>query len=294
VIVDVSTEYVELVDRVLAGEDEEAETQLLRAGGYAMPAIMAKFPGPFTVDQERLDADPLPRVGECGPVLRLIASQRRTALPFVLAHVEAPDSDSRFWATYLLTELVYPDAIDAAVARAFDDDAKVRRAARAAVHALAEAHPIPVVERLGEFTLAQTIDLRIRAIEALAETREPTAVPVLLPLLEENQAEVAASTQKALMTLTRQDFGVDTEKWTTWWDANKNRHRLEWLIDTLMHEHRKMRGLAGEELKWITKESFGYYDDLPRRERERSQAKFRDWWENIGRVRFSRAATRGA
>jgi hypothetical protein len=32
VIVDVSTEYVELVDRVLAGEDEEAETQLLRAG----------------------------------------------------------------------------------------------------------------------------------------------------------------------------------------------------------------------------------------------------------------------
>lgn len=294
VIVDVSTEYVDLVDRVIASDDEEAETQLLRAGGYAMPAIMQKFPGPLTIEAERLSQDPLPRVADCGPVLRLIASQRRTALPFVLAHVEAPDEESRFWATYLLTELVYPDAIDAAVARAFDEDAKVRRAARAAVHALAESHPAPVVERLGEFTLAQTIELRIRAIEALAETREPTAVQVLLPLLEENQAEIAAATQKALINLTRQDFGLEADKWTQWWDDNKGRHRIEWLIDALGHEHRKMRGQAGEELKWITKESFGYYDDLPRRERERSQKKFRDWWDNIGRVRFSRAATRGA
>lgn len=294
VIVDVSTEYVDLVDRVLANDDEEAETQLLRAGGYAMPAIMQKFPGPLTMEQERLDQDPLPRVADCGPVLRLIASQRRTALPFVLAHVEAPDAESRFWATYLLTELVYPDAIDAAIARAFDEDAKVRRAARSAVHALAEAHPAPVVERLGEFTLAQTVELRVRAIEALAETRERSAVPVLLPLLEENQSEVAVATQKALMTLTRQDFGLEADKWTQWWDQNKNRHRLEWLIDSLVHEHRKMRNQAGEELKWITKESFGYYDDLPRRERERAQKKFRDWWDTIGKVRFSRAATRGA
>ena len=294
VIVDVSTEYVDMVDRVLTGEDEEAETHLLRAGGYAMPAIMQRFPGPLTIEADRLAQDPMPRVADCGPILRLIASQRRTALPFVLAHVEAPDAESRFWATYLLTELVYPDAIDAAVARAFDDDAKVRRAARAAVHALAEAHPNPVVERLGEFTLAQTVDLRVRAIEALAETKEPTAVQVLLPLLEENQAEVAAATQKALVNLTRQDHGLDVDKWTKWWDENKGRHRIEWLIDALGHEQRKMRGAAGEELKWITKESFGYYDDLPRRERERSQKKFREWWETIGRVRFSRAATRGA
>jgi hypothetical protein len=294
VIVDVATEYVDLVEKVLDTGDDDAETQLLRGGGYAMPAIMQKFPGPLTIEKERLEKDPLPRVAECGPVLRLIASQRRTALPFVLAHVEAPDAESRFWATYLLTELVYADAIDAAVARVFDEDAKVRRAARAAVHALAEAHPAPVVERLGEFTLAQTVELRVRAIEALAETREPSAVPVLLPLLEENQAEIAAATEKALMTLTRQDFGLESDKWTQWWGQNKGRHRLEWLIDSLGHEHRKMRLQAGEELKWITKESFGYFDDLPRRERERAQKRFRDWWENIGRVRFSRAATRGA
>jgi hypothetical protein len=138
------------------------------------------------------------------------------------------------------------------------------------------------------------VELRVRAIEALAETREPSAVPVLLPLLDENQAEIAAATEKALMTLARQDFGLDSDRWSEWWRQNKGRHRIEWLIDALGHEHRKMRLLAGEELKWITKESFGYFDDLPRRERERAQKRFRDWWENIGRVRFSRAATRGA
>ncbi|MBX3209072.1 MAG: hypothetical protein KF764_28825 [Labilithrix sp.] len=294
VIVDVSSEYVTLVDRVLAGADEEAETALLRAGGYAMPAIMAKFPGPIAIESERLEGAHLPRVAECGPVIRLIASQRRTALPFVLAHVEGADPDARFWATYLLTELVYPDAIDAAIARTFDEDARVRRAARAAARAIAEAHPQPVVERLGEIANTQAATRRVWAIEALAETREPLAVPVLLPLLEEDIEDVVAAARSALVAITQQDFGRDTERWLVWWGDNRGRHRLEWLIDSLMHDQQALRGSASEELRTITNEYFAYYDDLPKRERERAQTRYREWWENVGRVRFSRASTRGA
>lgn len=296
VIVDMSSEYVALVDRVLAGPDEEAETDLLRAGGYAMSAIMAKFPGPILIESERLVDGPLPRVAECGPVIRLVASQRRTALPFVLAHVESPDDDRRFWATYLLTELVYPDAIDAAIGRAFDESPRVRHAAKAAVRALAEAHPSPVVDRLAAVASAggEPWNRRVQAIEALGETREPGAVNVLLSLLEDPTNDVAVAARHALVTVTRQDFGLDGEKWSAWWEANKARHRLEWLIDSLMHEHRALRGAASDELRTITKEYFAYYDDLPKRERERAQARYREWWENIGRVRFSRASTRGA
>ena len=294
VIVDVASEYVSLVERVLAGPDEEAETDLLRAGGYAMPAIMAKFPGPIAIEPERLEGAVLPRVAECGPVIRLIASQRRTALPFVLSHVQGADAESRFWATYLLTELVYPDAIDAAISRTFDEDTRVRRVARAAARALAEAHPQPVVERLGEIANTQSVVRRVQAIEALGETREPLAVPVLMPLLEDDVVVVVVATRAALVVITQQDFGRDTEKWLAWWDENRGRHRLEWLIDSLMHEQRALRGSASEELRTITKEYFAYYDDLPKRERERAQARYRDWWDNIGRVRFSRASTRGA
>ena len=294
VIVDVSSEYVALVDRVLSGPDDEAETTLLRAGAYAMPAIMAKFPGPIALEPERLVSGRLPRVADCGPVIRLIASQRRTALPFVLSHVEGGDVDARFWATYLLTELVYPDAIDAAIARNFDEDARVRRAARAACRALAEANPQPVVERLGEIANTQSIGRRVHAIEALGETREPLAVPVLLPLLEEQNEHVTKAARAALVTISQQDFGRDTARWVEWWRDNRHRHRLEWLIDSLMHEQRALRGSASDELRTITKEYFAYYDDLPKRERERAQARYREWWENIGRIRFSRASTRGA
>ena len=293
VIVDVASEYDALVERVLEGPDEDAESALLRAGAEAMPAIMARFPGPTSIERKGIDG-PLPRVGECGPVIRLIASQRRTALPFVLKHIESRVVDARFWATYLLTELVYPDAIDAAISRIFDEDASVRLAARAATRALAAAHPQPVVERLGDVASMQAPMRRVFAIESLGETREPLAVPVLLPLLEDDDDAVVSAARTALVLITQQDFGGETDRWLSWWSENRGRHRLEWLIDSLMHEQRAIRGSASDELRTITKEYFAYYDDLPKRERERAQARYRDWWENIGRVRFSRASTRGS
>ena len=50
-----------------------------------------------------------------------------------------------------------------------------------------------------------------------------------------------------------------------------------------MHEQAALRAAAGEELKTITKEYFGYYDDLPKRERERAQSRYREWWNSVGR-----------
>jgi hypothetical protein len=298
VIVDVASEYVGLVERVLGaasreGTAEDAETELLRAGGYAMPAIMERFPGPVTVERNLLTDGPLPRVAECGPVLRLVASQRRTALPFVLSHVEDPEVEKRFWATYLLTELVYPDTLDPIVARVFDEEPRVRRAARAAARAFAEAHPAIIVERLELVAMdgAETRARRALAIEALGETREAQAVPALIRLLGDPDGVVSDAVRGALTAITRQDLGGATTKWQAWWDANRERHRLEWLIDALMHDQAALRAAAGEELKTITKEYFGYYDDLPKRERERAQSRYREWWNSVGRVRFSRASS---
>ena len=294
IIVDIASEYTGLVDRVLAGNDEDAETELLRAGGYAMPAIMAKFPGPITIEPERLEG-PLPRIAEVGPILRLIAGQRRTALPFVVGDVTSLDSDRRFWATYLLTELVYPDAVEPAVGRVFDENARVRKAARTAVRALAEAHPTSVVAQLAAILgNERKRGLHVKAVEALGESREPSALPLILPLLDGNDAEIAAATRTALVTISRQDFNLDGARWAAWWEANKGRHRLEWLIDSLMHEHRSLRGAASDELRTQTKEYFAYYDDLPKRERAAAQIRYREWWENVGKIRFSRAGQRGA
>jgi hypothetical protein len=53
-----------------------------------------------------------------------------------------------------------------------------------------------------------------------------------------------------------------------------------------VHEQPSIRNASGEELKALTKEYFGYYDDLPRRERDKAQQRYRDWWVTIGRARF--------
>jgi hypothetical protein len=167
----------------------------------------------------------------------------------------------------------------------------VRRAARAAARAFADVLPQTIVERLELVAMdgGEPRERRAVAIEALGETREPLAVPALVPLLEDPDAEVVAAVRAALTTITRQDFGPSSEKWRAWWSHNGERHRLEWLIDALMHDQAALRAAAGEELKTLTKEYFGYYDDLPKRERERAQSRYREWWNSVGRVRFSRS-----
>ena len=55
-----------------------------------------------------------------------------------------------------------------------------------------------------------------------------------------------------------------------------------------MHEVPAVRRAAGDKLKAITKEYFGYYDDLPRKEREQAQQRYRDWWRTEGRLRYQR------
>ena len=63
---------------------------------------------------------------------------------------------------------------------------------------------------------------------------------------------------------------------------------MEWLIDALMNDQAALRKAAGEELSSTTREYFGYHDDLTKRERERVQSRYREWWQNIGLYRFGK------
>jgi HEAT repeat protein len=214
-------------------------------------------------------------------------------LPYVLAYVDDADPERRFWATYLLTELVYPDVLEPILKRVFDADPRVRRAARAAARAFAEVHPTFIVERLELVATdaGEPDERRILAIEALGETREAAAVPGLIPLLDDPAGDVVSAARASLTMIGRQDFGASSQRWSAWWTTNYDRHRLEWLIDALMHDQAAIRAAAGEELKTTTKEYFGYYDDLPKRERERAQSRYREWWNSVGRIRFSRGTS---
>jgi HEAT repeat protein len=290
VIVNIDTEFLALVDRLAEdAQDEHAEAELLRQGQHAMPAIMARFPGPITLAPADV-AERGPRVSECGPILRLIAGQRRVALPFVLAQVDDPDPDRRFWATFLLTELSYTEAVPAIVARLFDEHDQTRRVARLAAKAVAEGARESLVAELDRIVHdpGASEEKRIATMDALGEMRDALVVPVLIGAIGDDVESVALAARRALTVAVRQDFGHDTRRWLAWWSSNSSRHRVEWLIDALTHDDAPMRGAAAEELKAVTKEFFGYYEDLPKRDRERAQQRYRDWWRSEGRARFRR------
>jgi hypothetical protein len=291
IMVDIAGELAALVERVLAGGDDGvAEGELLRQGASAMAAIMARFPGPLARSRTEL-VEPLPRVTDCGPLLRLIARQRKVALAYVLEEVASSDVSRRFWGTYLLTELPYAEGARLLVPRLFDPDPKVRVVARAAARAMVEVAHEALFAEIGRIVRETTTSrtARLGLLEALGDMREAKAVALLIGHLGDEDPEVSTVARRALIAITRQDFAADTRKWLAWWGQNSSRHRIEWLIDALSDETPGIRRAAGEELKALTQETFGYYDDLPKRERERAQQRFRDWWASEGRARFVRS-----
>ncbi len=256
-----------------------------------MHILMDGFPGLLTVDRTRV-SEQLPPASRCGPVLELIVAIGHPALPFITARTASIDVETRFWATHLLGELWFPEAAAALLPRLFDEDPSVRRVARRSAATLAGeggAAGAPIVQGLSH--MARNIDeptrRRVLAIETMGEIRASATVPPLISALGDPSEDVVDSARRALRFVTRQDFGIDAKQWLAWWALRSERHRIEWLIDALMHDDATIRRAAGDELKNITREYFGYHDDLPSMERERAQGHYREWWDTEGRARFA-------
>jgi hypothetical protein len=288
VIVELDHDLRAIVDRVIAGQaDESAEGELLRQGERAMRAIMSRFPGPVTFERARIATSPSPpRSSECGPVLRLVAHERRVALPYVVERLTDADPETRGWATHLLCELPYPEAIPHLLPRLRDVDASTRASAAHALVSIARTSRDAVRDAL--VGLARSVDPeeRAAAMPVMAELREAALVPELVHALGDGYEQVVAAANIALVKVTGQDFGEDARGWLRWWEQNAKRSRVEWMIDALTHEVSEIRRTAGDELRALSREYFGYTSDLPPRDRERAQQRYRDWWITEGRARF--------
>jgi hypothetical protein len=92
---------------------------------------------------------------------------------------------------------------------------------------------------------------------------------------------------RTLIAITAQDFANVPRKWKTWIDKNKGRHRVEWLIEGLMHSEERVRATAGMELQKLTQVYYGFSASAAKRDRERAQKRYRDWWDSQGRTQFN-------
>jgi HEAT repeat protein len=156
------------------------------------------------------------------------------------------------------------------------------------LEAIIKAFGTSVVDALARFHPEATPDQRAEALRAMGDAGEPATVQDLIRGLDDEDDLVGAAAHEALVRVTLQDFGREPEPWLEWWELNRGRHRIEWLIDALVHNAPEIRRAAGEDLRAQSRQYFAYSPDLPPRERERAQQRYRDWWITEGRSRHVR------
>ncbi|WP_428268778.1 HEAT repeat domain-containing protein [Haliangium sp.] len=266
------------------GADTARDAALARAD-EALAALATRFPGPLRVERYELEGRVLP-AAEHSPLLGLVVSLGAAAGPLLIAKLDDPDRDTRFFATLCASESHPPDAAAALVERLFDSDYGVRTAAIDALAGYPDAVLAPALASLRDALRSDTAGRAQAAANALGKLGDPASVPVLIDVLAE-AGDGAEAARRALVKLTAQDFGTSARKWRSWWQKHSSQHRVEWLVEALGHKDENLRAAAADELRTRTGEHFGFYHDLPKKERELARERWSDWWEHTGRARFA-------
>ncbi|MEO0326176.1 MAG: hypothetical protein AAF447_24720, partial [Myxococcota bacterium] len=292
VIVSLGDEFEAIVaDVVIAAPDDESVLQrVLGLGEAVLPALVREFPGPLWFDRHR-PFRRRPRGRDVSAIARCIVAFGERAAPYVVSLLDVREADARYYALLLAAELPHRSLVLPLGRRLFDEDAQVRDLAIAVLRTL-QRFPEEMADLLERVRASakvprQTPERRAAAARALGELRDPLALDLLVQLLRARERSIALAAHGALVNLTRQDYGDDAPAWAAWVRNNADRHRIEWLIDALLHGDELMRTAAGDELKNLTQAYFGYHPALPRRDREIAQRKYRDWWQAEGRARFA-------
>jgi hypothetical protein len=277
-----------IVDTLEAGVEPAAtrasEDALARLDDL-LPEITRRFPGNLVVDRYATSGRTL-RASQHGALLALCVKVGARVVPILVEKLSSADREIRYYATQALAEVRAPIAVAGLVARVFDSDYGVRGAA---LEALMGYPPRDVDAALEPVRRALRSDsLRARAAAyALGELRDVKSILDLIDATERDPT-TAAEAHRALVLITKQDFGTKAKKWRKWWEQNRDRSRIEWMLDSLGHPEDAVRLSASEELKRLTGEYFGYHHDAPKREREEARQRWLKWWEETGRKRFLR------
>lgn len=285
-------ETVSLLQRFVEsrGTDNDAGQTLVQMGPRALAAIMDRFPGPLAPGVER-EALVLPPAAVCGPLLALLVALGNDAVLRVAQRATSILSEDRFWSAHVLGAIPSVESAEVAATLLFDDDVSVRRVARHATMQLltsvpeAESVVAPMLEQVAS-SLSERSARRLLAFEALGKLAIPSTVPALIALLADPVRDFADATHRTLVQITCQDFGHDTRRWFDWFGANASRHRVEWIMDSLMHESVELRRIAAEALAPFVGRDLGYDAYESRNERAAAHVRYLLWWEQEGRVQF--------
>jgi hypothetical protein len=291
IVFDLRGEAERLVEELCrSGPDEERPqvAALLRLGEVALTVLEKRFPGPLWFDRHK-PRTRLPAGRDISAIARALFEFGEGALPHIAALLAAPQNDVRLCAAMLAADRVGPELLWPMYQRLFDPDGQVRLTAIESLPLFRNVAGFgEVLKSLRQKAAAETegIPNRLAATEAISVLRDPDSIELLADLSAHPSRQLSVPAHRALIAITAQDFGSVPRKWKAWNDKNRRRHRVEWLIDGLMHGEERVRATAGVELQKLTQVYYGFVASAAKRDRERAQKRYKDWWESHGRALY--------
>jgi hypothetical protein len=225
------------------------------------------------------------RAAQYGGLLELTVRLGAAASDLLIDRMSAAQRDVRFYATVCAAELRPRNAVFTLVERLFDQDYGVREVAIEALAGYPVADLTQALVKARRAVSAEDPEMVAAATSAIVQLGDVEAIGELIVAIERADRG-AEHVRKALVALTAQDFGLSGKKWRRWYDGARKNHRIEWLIDGLVHKEDAIREIAINDLRRITGEYFGYHHDLPRKEREIAAERWVSWWRETGMRRF--------
>jgi hypothetical protein len=289
VVVEMNEEIDRLVERVMSRGtfDQTAAELLVGIGDDALAKLVPNFPGPLNCDRYQ-DLSRLRKVGQHGPLLKALTLFGDRAVPYITPLLDSLDSEVRFYATFVFSEITHPDAIGALVHRIFDNDRQIRAVAMDVINKCSgfpEYHW--AMKELADTLVSSTSTLETKRIaaEALGELREPISIKALAEMLGSVDGILAERCHRSLVEITFNDFGFSERRWLSWWHANNGRHRIEWAIDSLNHRSEGIRRSAIEELRRLVGGAVDWPSGpMDHKQRKELKRVLEEWWKREGKV----------
>lgn len=261
--------------------------QLIAEKEKALPYIAKRFPGKLKIDMLMQTSSDVSDVEEHSNLIQLIVGIGKDAIPYIAPLIKHPNHTVRFYAVFIFSKLRYPEAIPYLLDAIFDSSPKI---SLVAIEVLNRYRTFPkfsiVLSRLRSELVSNDNDkVRIAAL-SLGQFKDLESVPQLIKLLSSKSESVREAALNSLRDICKDDMGFDQKDWTKWWQKHQKIPRILWMIDGLSHKDENIRYLSIEELREITGEFFGYFYDAPKKDREKSIERWKEWWKEEGEKRF--------
>jgi len=278
-------EDIQEIERVLrALADEEGSLDDLRSFGEAgMRALAARLPGPLEILRRDLRALPAPSAH--GPLIRAAIRLGSEFVPSLLEQLDTPDSDLRFYAAFLFQELRDPRAMIPLSHLAFDGNTDVRVVAMRVLETYSRYDGFEAATAVVRAELDSSHRThQLYAARAVGTLRDVAAIPKLIALLSSRDRFIQEASLESLCSVTGQQHGLKPHRWKSWHAEQGQRHRVEWIMESLRHRDLPVRRWAHDELVRVTGHRVPFSPLGDRSSREVAYQAWTAWWERHGQA----------